>query len=88
VLTDAVESIAWLQRAEGGCCAFVGDAVVKDDLIGIAIRKNDDDLRAKRSRRGRKGKDGEEAVTTNGDITQYNNGIVDPEAAEKKAREA
>ncbi len=49
---------------------------------------DDDDLRAKRSRRGRKGKDGEEAVTTNGDITQYNNGIVDPEAAEKKARES
>lgn len=46
VLTDAGESIAWLKRAEGGCCAFVGDAVVKDDLIGIAVRKGDDDLRA------------------------------------------
>jgi polar amino acid transport system substrate-binding protein len=32
VLTDAGKSIAWLKRAEGGCCAFVGEAVVKDDL--------------------------------------------------------
>lgn len=46
VLTDAGESIAWLKRAEGGCCAFVGEAVVKDDLIGIAIREDDNDLRA------------------------------------------
>lgn len=45
VLTDAGESIAWLKRSGGGCCAFVGDAVVNDDLIGIAIREEDDDLR-------------------------------------------
>ena len=27
------------------CCAFVGEAVVKDDLVGIAIRKDDADLK-------------------------------------------
>ncbi|MDA0702616.1 MAG: transporter substrate-binding domain-containing protein, partial [Proteobacteria bacterium] len=46
VLTDAGESISWLKRDQGGCCAFVGEAVVSDDLIGIAIREDDDDLRA------------------------------------------
>ena len=36
----------WLAGDDGQCCAFVGEAVVKDDLIGIAIRKEDSDLKA------------------------------------------
>ena len=44
VLADVGPSNLWLAGDDGQCCAFVGEAVVKDDLIGIAIRKGDSDL--------------------------------------------
>ena len=46
VLADVGPSNLWLGGDDGQCCAFVGDAVVKDDLVGIAIRKEDGDLKA------------------------------------------
>ena len=46
VLADVGPSNLWLAGDDGQCCAFVGEAVVKDDLIGIAIRKEDSDLTA------------------------------------------
>ena len=45
VLADVGPSNLWLSSADGACCAFLGDAVVKDDLVGIAIRKDDADLK-------------------------------------------
>jgi polar amino acid transport system substrate-binding protein len=45
VLADVGPSNLWLATDDGQCCAFVGEAVVKDDVIGIAIRKEDVDLR-------------------------------------------
>jgi polar amino acid transport system substrate-binding protein len=45
VLADVGPSNLWLAGDDGQCCAFVGEAVVKDDLIGIAIRKEDSDLK-------------------------------------------
>ncbi|MCB1498512.1 MAG: ABC transporter substrate-binding protein [Bauldia sp.] len=46
VLADVGPSNLWLAGADGACCAFLGEAVVKDDLVGIAIRKEDGDLKA------------------------------------------
>jgi polar amino acid transport system substrate-binding protein len=46
VLADVGPSNLWLADESGACCAFVGEAVVKDDQIGIAIRKEDQDLKA------------------------------------------
>ncbi|MDP2619946.1 MAG: ABC transporter substrate-binding protein [Hyphomicrobiales bacterium] len=45
VLADTGPSLLWLRSENGSCCQFVGDAVVKDDAIGIAVRKEDGDLR-------------------------------------------
>ena len=45
VLADVGPSNLWLAAEGGQCCGFVGEAVVKDDLIGIAIRKEDADLK-------------------------------------------
>jgi lysine-arginine-ornithine-binding protein len=45
VLADVGPSNLWLGGDDGQCCAFVGEAVVKDDLVGIAIRKEDGDLK-------------------------------------------
>lgn len=46
VLADFGVSYLWLEETEEGqCCGFVGDAVVGDDEIGIAVRKEDDELR-------------------------------------------
>lgn len=47
VLADVGPTNLWLDAEDGACCAFVGEAVVKDDEIGIAIRKDDGDLKAK-----------------------------------------
>jgi polar amino acid transport system substrate-binding protein len=46
VLADVGPSNLWLASSDGQCCAFAGEAVVKDDQIGIAIRKDDPDLKA------------------------------------------
>jgi len=46
VLADVGPSNLWLAGDDGQCCAFAGEAVVKDDLVGIAIRKDDPDLKA------------------------------------------
>jgi polar amino acid transport system substrate-binding protein len=45
VLADTGPSLLWLRSDAGSCCQFFGEAVVKDDEIGIAVRKDDDDLR-------------------------------------------
>jgi polar amino acid transport system substrate-binding protein len=45
VLADVGPSNLWLATDDGKCCAFAGEAVVKDDQIGIAIRKEDQDLK-------------------------------------------
>jgi polar amino acid transport system substrate-binding protein len=45
VLADVGPSNLWLAGDDGQCCAFLGEAVVKDDLVGIAIRKEDGDLK-------------------------------------------
>ena len=47
VLADVGPSNLWLADGDGTCCDFVGEAVVKDDLVGIAIRKDDVDLKDK-----------------------------------------
>jgi len=44
VLADTGPSLLWLQSDAGSCCQFFGEAVVKDDEIGIAVRKEDADL--------------------------------------------
>ena len=41
VLADVGPTNLWLDTDGGSCCAFLGEAVVKDDQIGIAIRKED-----------------------------------------------
>jgi lysine-arginine-ornithine-binding protein len=46
VLADVGPSNLWLASSDGQCCAFAGEAVVKNDQIGIAIRKDDPDLKA------------------------------------------
>lgn len=45
VLADVGPSNLWLGGGDGACCDFVGEAVVKDDLVGIAIRKDDAELK-------------------------------------------
>jgi len=45
VLADVGPSNLWLSTDAGSCCGFVGDAVVKDDVIGIGLRKDDQDLK-------------------------------------------
>lgn len=46
VLADFGVSHNWLHETEEGqCCSFVGEAVVADDEIGIAVRKGNDELR-------------------------------------------
>jgi len=45
VLADVGPSDLWLATVEGACCAFVGEAVVKNDQIGIGVRKEDQDLK-------------------------------------------
>lgn len=45
VLGDFGVSYLWLHSDDGKCCDFVGDAVLKDDHIGMAVRKEDGDLR-------------------------------------------
>jgi len=47
VLADVGPTNLWLASEGGGCCAFIGEAVVKDDQIGIAVRKEDADLKEK-----------------------------------------
>lgn len=46
VLADVGPSNLWLAAEAGACCQFAGEAVVKDDVIGIAIRKEEPDLKA------------------------------------------
>ncbi len=46
VLADVGPSNLWLASDDGQCCAFAGEAVVKDDQIGITIRKDSPDLKA------------------------------------------
>ena len=45
VLADVGPTNLWLASGDGSCCAFVGEAVVKDDVIGIGVRKEDQDLK-------------------------------------------
>jgi polar amino acid transport system substrate-binding protein len=45
VLADVGPLGAWIETDSGGCCAFVGDAVIEDDIIGIGVRKDDGDLK-------------------------------------------
>ncbi|MEX0852831.1 MAG: ABC transporter substrate-binding protein [Bauldia sp.] len=45
VLVDVGPAGVWLKSADGSCCAFVGAAVVSDDVIGIGVRKEDQDLK-------------------------------------------
>jgi len=45
VLADVGPSDLWLNSGDGDCCAFVGEAVLKDDVIGIGVRKEDTDLK-------------------------------------------
>jgi polar amino acid transport system substrate-binding protein len=45
VLVDVGPSNLWLAGKDGQCCTFVGEAVVKDDIIGIGVRKEDQDLK-------------------------------------------
>jgi lysine-arginine-ornithine-binding protein len=45
VLADVGPSNLWLASGDGACCGFIGEAVVKDDQIGIAVRKEDGDLK-------------------------------------------
>jgi lysine-arginine-ornithine-binding protein len=47
VLADVGPSNLWLSSPDGACCAFVGEAVVKDDVIAIGLRKEDQDLKEK-----------------------------------------
>ena len=45
VLADIGVSYLWLKSDDGKCCDFVGGPVVSDDKIGMAIRKDDGDLK-------------------------------------------
>jgi polar amino acid transport system substrate-binding protein len=45
VLADFGPSNLWLASDDGKCCLFVGEAVVSEDVIGIAVRKEDTDLK-------------------------------------------
>lgn len=47
VLADFGVQYGWINSADGACCEFKGEAVSKDDVIGIAIRKGDTALREK-----------------------------------------
>lgn len=47
VLADVGPLGEWLKSDDGSCCAFVGEPVVNDDVIGIGIRKEDQDLKEK-----------------------------------------
>ncbi|MCB1474852.1 MAG: ABC transporter substrate-binding protein [Rhodobiaceae bacterium] len=45
VLADSGPTALWLKTDDANCCAFMGEPVVKDDEIGIAVRKEDTDLK-------------------------------------------
>ncbi len=45
VLADMLVTYAWLQKGAGDKFAFVGEEVNIDDSIGIAVRKDDNELR-------------------------------------------
>ncbi len=45
VLADFGVSYLWLSTTEGACCEYVGDTLLADDEIGIAVRKEDTALR-------------------------------------------
>jgi ABC-type amino acid transport substrate-binding protein len=45
VLADIYINYDWLQSHDGQGFRFLGDPVVTDDLIGIAVRKGEDSLR-------------------------------------------
>ncbi|MGE0230727.1 MAG: ABC transporter substrate-binding protein [Flavobacteriaceae bacterium] len=45
VLADTGPTSLWLKTDDGNCCAFLGEPVVKDDEIGIAVRKEDTELK-------------------------------------------
>lgn len=47
VLADALVNYEWLKSDAGKGFAFVGEPVFDGDLIGIAVRKGEDDLREK-----------------------------------------
>lgn len=47
VLADFGVQYGWVNSADGACCEFKGEAVSKDDVIGIAIRKGDTALQEK-----------------------------------------
>jgi polar amino acid transport system substrate-binding protein len=47
VLADFGVQYGWINSDDGACCEFKGEAVSKDDVIGIAIRKGDTELRDK-----------------------------------------
>jgi lysine-arginine-ornithine-binding protein len=44
-LADVGPLGAWMETEDGACCAFVGDAVLSEDFIGIGVRKEDQDLK-------------------------------------------
>ncbi len=46
VLADVGPTNLWLGTEDGACCAFVGEAVIKNDTVAIAVRKEDSDLKA------------------------------------------
>jgi len=45
VLADVGPLGVWLNIDDGSCCIFVGKPVVSDDVIGIGVRKEDQDLK-------------------------------------------
>ncbi len=45
VLADVGPLGVWLNTDDGSCCIFVGKPVVSDDVIGIGVRKEDQDLK-------------------------------------------
>jgi polar amino acid transport system substrate-binding protein len=47
VLADFGVQYGWINSDDGACCEFKGEAVSKDDVIGIAIRKGDTALQEK-----------------------------------------
>ena len=47
VLADFGVQYGWINSDDGACCEFKGEAVSKDDVIGIAVRKGDTALQEK-----------------------------------------
>ena len=45
ILGDFAVLYEWVESDAGACCEFKGEAVSRDDEIGIAVRKGEDELR-------------------------------------------